>query len=319
MNTATKSTIDGQSAASATTSLPAAVDQSDIPAECMRVAPDAVAVIDGKLTEAGEMLVSELVAEILPLINQAPSPEAALAAYGQLLGEGIASIVAGRCTVYRWCVETNYHFDHTGADHTVSSLSRDEPLVYAHLLHLSGSKPIIGLQGEDLDADQARSKAAELRKLADTVDEMAGLITEGRTATTPGHWPWCQPGECVTRQYDDGETYIEHYGRKATAVLVDTDGSDMLQLRANLCYDQSTTKKHPDIFLEDPDGNCVFLDVISLDATIARLSNFTGDLRGMRRQMMEPPCEAPAPQKIAEQYVDRLTVGVSEPQLEVRA
>ncbi|MFJ9637259.1 hypothetical protein [Streptomyces sp. NPDC101178] len=319
MNTATKPTIDGKSAASATTSLPATVDQSESSADRTRVGPDAVVVVDGRLTEAGEMLVSELVAEILPLINQAPSPGAALAAFGQLLREGIASIVAGRCTVYRWCVETNYHFDHTGADHTVSSLCRDEPLVYAHLLHLSGSKPIIGLQGEDLDADQARSKAAELRKLADTVDEMAGSITEGRTATTPGHWPWCQPGECVTRQYDDGETYIEHYGRKATAVLVDTDGSDMLQLRANLCYDQSTAKKHPDIFLEDPDGNCVFLDVISLDATIARLSSFTGDLRGMRRQMMQPPCEAPAPQEIAEQDVDRLTVGFSEPQLEVRA
>lgn len=325
MNTATEPTIDGQSAAPAIASLSAPSDKRPSTASRTNVAPDSLIVADGKLTEAGEALVAELTAEISPLINQAPDPAAALAVFGQLFRKELACIAAtrsaaeGRCTVHGWCVETGYHFDHNSSDHVVTSISREEPLIYAHLFHLSTSKPVIGLQGDDLDAEQARAKAAELRKLAEAIDEMAGLLTEGRAAAESGHWSWCQPDECVTRQYDDGETYIEHYGRKATAVMVDTDGSDTVRLRAQLGFDEGTTKEYPDVLLEDPDGPGVFLDVPSLDATISRLSDFTDTLRVMRLQMTEPPVEGPTPQERVEREVDRIMAAISEPRPEVRA
>ncbi|MFF0106098.1 DUF6907 domain-containing protein [Streptomyces hirsutus] len=324
MNTATEPTIMEQSAAPAPASVPAATGKRPSLLSRMDVDPDSLVVVDGKLTEAGEALVTELAAELSPLINRAPDPAAALAEFERLFQEGLEGIAAARstaedrCTVHGWCVETGYHFDHNSADHVVTSLSREEPLIYAHLLHLSTSKPFIGLQGEDLDADQARAKAAELRKLADSIDEMVGLLTEDSATAEPGHWPWCRPHECITHQYDDGETYIEHYGHKATAVMTDTDGSDAVRLHACLGFDESTAKEHPDVFLEDPDGPCVFLDVTSLDATITQLSDFTNTLRAMRRQMTKPPVEGPAGQERGERDIERMAA-TSGPRLEVPA
>jgi hypothetical protein len=324
VNMATEPTIKEQPAAPAPTSMQAATSKRPGFVSRMGVDPDSLVVVDGKFTEAGETFVTELAAEISPLISQAPDPEAALAAFERLFQKRLAGIAAdqstaeGRCTVHGWCVETGYHFDHNSADHIVTSLFREEPLIYAQLFHPSASKPSIGLQGEDLDADQARAKAAELRKLADSIDEMVGFLKEDNATAEPGHWPWCQPHECITRQYDDVETYIEHYGRKVTAVMVDTDGSDEVRLHACLGFDESMTKEHPDVFLEDPDGPCVFLDVTSLDATITQLSDFTNALRAMRRQMPEPSAESLASPECGERDIQRMA-STSGPRPEVLA
>ena len=84
---------------------------------------------------------------------------------------------AAPCPVYRWCVATGDHWDHCGADLCVPSPGKGEPdYLTAHLLHLSGSRPIIGLEHACLDAVQARAEAAKLRAFAGQLETLATVL-----------------------------------------------------------------------------------------------------------------------------------------------
>ncbi|PIM73012.1 hypothetical protein CTU88_04105 [Streptomyces sp. JV178] len=80
------------------------------------------------------------------------------------------------CTVHPdWCTETGNHYDHFGTLHTVKGNDGRE-LLNAHLLDLSGSKPIIGLGDTDTTAAEARVKATELRRFADELETLADKV-----------------------------------------------------------------------------------------------------------------------------------------------
>jgi hypothetical protein len=103
----------------------------------------------------------------------------------------------------------------------------------------------------------------------------------------PGHWPWCMPGACVTRQYDDGDTYTEHYGREAAVLILDTNGVDTVRLKARLGFDEGKTGECPEVFVDDPEGDCVFLGATALGRAITQLQNFVDDLRLMHTQLTD--------------------------------
>ncbi|MDW4904439.1 hypothetical protein RB628_03570 [Streptomyces sp. ADMS] len=96
------------------------------------------------------------------------------------------------CTAYNWCTETGPHYDHASAEATITD-TRGEEVIDAHLLFNSGSSPIIGISGSDFTPDQARVKAAELRRLADTVDALAA---KAQFAANPNRtWTYTRQGD----------------------------------------------------------------------------------------------------------------------------
>lgn len=91
-----------------------------------------------------------------------------------------------KCSTHGWCVETGDHYDHASDPVTVRTTKDDEPpYLDAHILHLSGSRPIIGFGGADLTADQARAEVAKMREFADKVEAMADVLAAAESAPTP--------------------------------------------------------------------------------------------------------------------------------------
>lgn len=80
------------------------------------------------------------------------------------------------CPVYSWCLQVGDHDDHQGEGHDVPSHEGEEPLLVAGLLHLSGSRPLVDIGGDGFTPDQARTKAQQLRALADVIDTMADTV-----------------------------------------------------------------------------------------------------------------------------------------------
>lgn len=78
--------------------------------------------------------------------------------------------------------ENGHHFDHAGRVYSIPGLEiPDDPEIWAHFLHLSGSTPNIAfMDGGALTPDQARVKAQELRLLADDMDALADQVEVAR-------------------------------------------------------------------------------------------------------------------------------------------
>lgn len=70
------------------------------------------------------------------------------------------------------------HFDHGGRAITVpDSKCPEDPEIWAEFCHVSsGTPPHIGFMGSDLTTAQAREKAAQLRKFADEMDQLADQV-----------------------------------------------------------------------------------------------------------------------------------------------
>ncbi|MEV8477888.1 hypothetical protein [Streptomyces sp. NPDC051173] len=89
------------------------------------------------------------------------------------------------CTVYAWCVIPGDHWDHASAEVGVSSVKADEgAYLTAHLLHLSGSRPFVGLEGADLTAEQARAEAVKLRAFAARLEGLVNLLDAAPVSVT---------------------------------------------------------------------------------------------------------------------------------------
>ncbi|WP_370420381.1 hypothetical protein AB8O64_19880 [Streptomyces sp. QH1-20] len=119
--------------------------------------------------------------EIAELVINTGNPAEVGALVLDVLAKARANKSAEPCSVYPWCAERGDHDDHIGAVHTITAANGDE-LICAHLLHLAGTKPLIGLEGADLNADEARVKARELRTLADGIVVMADALDAITTA-----------------------------------------------------------------------------------------------------------------------------------------
>lgn len=113
----------------------------------------------------------------------------------------------------------------------------------------------------------------------------AEQIAQENAAAELGHYPWCQPGACVTAHYDDGEPYVEHHG--ATAVLPVPSGmpvDDDYLLRARLYADEALVDEGPYLSYTSA-GNGLPLTAAEVDEAIDSLATFVEKLRTMRRQM----------------------------------
>ncbi|MGW6358670.1 DUF6907 domain-containing protein [Streptomyces sp. NPDC055092] len=111
-------------------------------------------------------------------------------------------------------------------------------------------------------------------------------------AGKPGHFPWCDLGKCVTQQYIDGETYVEHTGLSITMPV--PEGMDVRHdelLRAVLCAHEDFSGEPCVSF--NSGGNGVLLDPGELDVVIDNLAAFLYGLRSIRAQMTAEQAEAP--------------------------
>ncbi|MET8824764.1 hypothetical protein ABZX40_17840 [Streptomyces sp. NPDC004610] len=83
---------------------------------------------------------------------------------------------AARCRLHPdWCVQTGPHYDHESASVEVVD-TKGETMLDAFALHFSESTPGVCIGESDFTAEQARDKAAELRRFADRVDELAAHV-----------------------------------------------------------------------------------------------------------------------------------------------
>ena len=110
---------------------------------------------------------------VIRQIAEAPDPQARIREIADLLEKDMAAR-AVKCPAFPdWCIETGPHDDHVSRWIQIVD-TQGETLVDAKVLYFSGSKPIIGINGSDFTATEARTKAAELRQFADQVEELAG-------------------------------------------------------------------------------------------------------------------------------------------------
>ncbi|MGW1617762.1 hypothetical protein [Streptomyces sp. NPDC002172] len=109
---------------------------------------------------------------IIRQIAEATDPKARMREIVDLLERDRAH--TSKCSVFPdWCGETGPHDDHVSRWVEVVD-TKGETLIDAKALFLSDSKPIVGISGSDFTPAEARAKAAELRKFADQVEELAG-------------------------------------------------------------------------------------------------------------------------------------------------
>lgn len=113
-------------------------------------------------------------AKVIRLVSASPDPEATIGELAQLLHR--EPVRTTNCRLFpAWCVEAGPHYDHFSADVKVID-TEGEDVVDARILYLSDSSPIVCIGQSDFTADEARMKAAELRCLADRIDELSGHV-----------------------------------------------------------------------------------------------------------------------------------------------
>ncbi|MPY37264.1 hypothetical protein FNH09_40485 [Streptomyces adustus] len=91
-----------------------------------------------------------------------------------------------RCHTYAWCVETGDHFEHYSPETVVTPPRKNmDPLASAYTYDL-GYGPAVSFQTEDFTPEQARTKARELRTLADAIEVMADAVDAIRAEQPAG-------------------------------------------------------------------------------------------------------------------------------------
>lgn len=127
--------------------------------------------------------------EMALLLAVTPDPAATLDRLLQVFARERAKNTPAACHVYPGlCTsqdgedgdqvdEHGRHFDHGGRTITVpDSKCPEDPEIWAEFVHISAGTPCIGFMGEDLSTGQAREKAAQLRKFADEMDQLADQV-----------------------------------------------------------------------------------------------------------------------------------------------
>jgi hypothetical protein len=160
---------------------------------------------------------------------------------------------------------------------------RDELFAYAHL----GQDPYSvdektraahirvedgGGEASYLTPDQGNTFAKNLDTFGSEIRVLAH-IARGAEPAVPGHFPWCQPGACVTDDHRGFESSVAapQFMRAAEGTL----------LRARLCSDASDGGGAT-VSLSGSDSNGTILTGDELDPVIDELAAFLDELRAMR-------------------------------------
>lgn len=113
-------------------------------------------------------------AEVIRLVSESPDPEATIGELAQLLNREPTHTT--ECRLFpAWCTSFGPHYDHVSADVKVIDTEGKE-VIDARVLYLSDSTPTVCIGESDFTADEARTKAAELRCFADRIDELSGHV-----------------------------------------------------------------------------------------------------------------------------------------------
>jgi hypothetical protein len=123
--------------------------------------------------------------ELVRQVAEADDPKATFDRIVQLMAEHRAKAV--KCRAYpAWCTETGAHDDHIGAAHRIGDGHGDD-MISAQITHFAGGRPTVAIGEAVFTAEEARAKAAELRRFADRVEKLAGHVedaTQGRAGAT---------------------------------------------------------------------------------------------------------------------------------------
>jgi hypothetical protein len=106
-----------------------------------------------------------------------------------------------------------------------------------------------------------------------------------KTRTAPGHFPWCEPGSCVTYDSGDGPVNEHHSG---SATIQAPDGFQAAKgriLHACLIADDSFVGSTPAVSAIDATGNGTLLGADALDELIDETTAALDRLRAMRLHM----------------------------------
>ncbi|MBN0043092.1 hypothetical protein JS756_02975 [Streptomyces actuosus] len=76
------------------------------------------------------------------------------------------------CTTYTWCDVAGPHHDHISTGHAITDTTGRE-IIDSRVIFFSNTEPTVSIGESDFTPDEARDKAAELRALADRIDEHA--------------------------------------------------------------------------------------------------------------------------------------------------
>ncbi|MFE3495303.1 DUF6907 domain-containing protein [Streptomyces sp. NPDC059175] len=101
----------------------------------------------------------------------------------------------------------------------------------------------------------------------------------------PGHYPFCF-GKCVLQRFDDGDTYVEHYGPTVDVTIDDPRGGT-IRLRAEVGSDENLVDERPTVFMHSDDEDGLMFNAAQLDQAIAQFDAFVDGLRQLRRLMVQ--------------------------------
>jgi hypothetical protein len=127
------------------------------------------------------------------------------------------------------------------------------------------------------------------------ISRLAALVAEerfGGATAEPGHYPWCQPNACITKEYEaqDGSgSYTEHVGPSVDLEIGTED--DGVELSAVLGANESLTDDRPSVYLADTNGDGCILEGANLDKAIDNTQKFVDSLRAMRYQASQERAE----------------------------
>jgi len=169
---------------------------------------------------------------------------------------------------------------------------RDELFAYAHL----GQDPYSvdektraahirvedgGGEASYLTPDQGNTFAKNLDAFGSEIRVLAH-IARGAEPAAPGHFPWCQPGMCITGDPDEQGDYVDHRGAQSSVSAPQfMQTAEGTLLRARLCSDASTGGGAT-VSLSGSDSNGTLLTGDELDPVIDELAAFLDQLRVMR-------------------------------------
>ena len=209
-----------------------------------------------------------------------------------------------------WCTENHTSedtrhaedIDHAGdnVDLNVPNFNGGEELIFAYA-HL-GQDPHssdqnmraahirvedAGGQASYLVPDQGDTFAGNLEEFGSEIRALA-QAARGSANAQPGHYPWCEPEDCITYDGEDGPI-TEHHGRVAMIKAPEgfTDGNGRL-LHAYLLADDSFVNSAPAVSAIDATGVGTLLGEKTLDELIDQTAAALAQLRAMRLQMKAP-------------------------------
>ncbi len=144
-------------------------------------------------------------------------------------------------------------------------------------LGLEELKPVAAINAEVIKRVTSRRP---IKPLIDLIEQ----VHTAQSRTEPGHFPWCRPGMCTTRHFDDGEPYTQHTGPRITMPI-----PEGMSCRANqlLTAELSALEEFSGAPMVSftSGGNGVCLEAAELDTVIGDLDTFLDGLRAMRRQL----------------------------------